>query len=44
MKVIKMLFLIITSPIWVPFWILWKILKIFSKLGIGVKCNDGWGK
>ena len=44
MKVIKILFLVATAIIWVPFWILWKVLKVLAKSGIRVKTIDGWGK
>ncbi len=42
MKVLKVLFLILTSPIWVPFWIIWKFCKLCGKLGIGIKTTSGW--
>lgn len=35
-KLIKILFLIITAPIWVPFWLLVKVCKWMDKRGITV--------
>ena len=32
MKALKILFLIITAPIWLPFWIAWKVLKVVFKV------------
>ena len=46
MKVLKIVFLILTAIIWVPFWIVWKFCKLCSKLGIKptFKTTSGWNK
>lgn len=42
MKVIKILFLVATAIVWVPFWIAWKVLKFLNKCGFTVKTHKGW--
>ena len=41
MKAIKIVFLIITSPIWIPFWILVKVCKWMDKRGITIEARSG---
>ena len=41
MKTIKIVFLIITAPIWIPFWILVKVCKWMDKRGITIETRSG---